>query len=79
MKGWVGIILIIVGVLCGLFVGIWLCLIGGIVQIIKQIQNPEGVEAIKVAIGIARIVCTGFAGWLSASIFILPGVALIHK
>ena len=73
-----GLILIIIGILGGLFVGIWLCLIGGIVQVIGGITNPEGIQASAIAIGIARIVCTGLAGWLTAILAIIPGWMLLQ-
>lgn len=79
MKQLIGLILIIIGILFGLFIGIWLCLIGGIVQIIKEIQNPEGAQALFVAIGITRILFAGFAGWLAAIILIIPGQLLIQE
>ena len=79
MKGLIGITLIGLGITVGLYVGIWLCLIGGIVQIIEQIKNPAGIEAMQIAIGIARIVCAGLAGWVSAMILIFPGWAILNK
>jgi len=71
-----GIFLIIAGVFLGLYVGIWVCFIGGIVQIIEQIR-AEHLVAMKVAIGLAKIVCAGLLGWLSALIFVVPGLGLV--
>jgi len=71
-----GLALCIIGVLFGLYIGIWVCFIGGIVQVIEQIR-AENLEPLKVALGIARVFFTGLAGWLSAIIFIIPGWGLI--
>lgn len=76
MKAIIGFILIVIGILAGFYIGVWVCFIGGIVQIIEQIR-AENLVAIKVAIGIARIFLAGLAGWLSAIIFIVPGYGLI--
>ena len=76
MKGILGFIFIIAGILVGLYIGVWICFIGGIVQIIEQVR-AENLEPIKVAVGIAKIFLSGLAVWLSATIFILPGYGLI--
>lgn len=62
--GVLGILCVIASVILGLYVGVWICFIGGIVDIIEQVQ-AETVEAMAVAIGIAKIVFAGLAGWLS--------------
>ena len=72
-----GIGLIVIGIGAGLFVGVWLCLIGGIVQVINGLQDPEGINALTIAVGIGRIIFTGLAGWLSALIFVTPGMSLL--
>ena len=78
MKGIIGILLFALGILLGLYVGIWLCFIGGIVQVIEQIR-AENLEPVKVAIGIARVFSSAFAGYVSALILIFPGYALFKK
>jgi len=78
----VGLIMILAGIVLGLYVGIWLCLVGGIAQIINELKNlntPEGVDGLKIAIGFARFFFTGFAGWLSAIILVIPGMSLLKK
>jgi len=75
MKQLLGLILVVLGIAVGLYVGVWLCLIGGIVQIIGEIKGEF--EAIKVAIGVTRIVFASLCGWLSGILLIAPGVTLI--
>ena len=77
-KRIIGVLLILIGVSLGLYVGVWLMFIGGIVQVIEQVKAPQ-LEAIQVAYGIARVVFAGFAGWLAAVIFIIPGWLLATK
>lgn len=68
MKKFIGIIIAILGIALGIYVGFWLMFVGGISQIINSI-NP--VDGFGIAIGIARIVfCEigGFIAWLGIAI-----------
>ena len=68
MKKIIGIIIAILGIAGGIYVGFWLMFVGGISQIINSI-NP--VDGFGIAIGIARIVfCEigGFIAWLGIAI-----------
>lgn len=78
MKPLIGIGLVLGGIVFGLYVGLWLCLIGGIVTIIQQLQAPN-IEALTVAWAIVRIIFAGAAGVLSAFALILPGLATIFN
>lgn len=71
-----GIVLIVCGLAIGVYLGVWVMLIGGIAQITGQIQAAHA-EPVKVGIGIARVVFAGGVGVFSATMLILPGVALI--
>lgn len=74
-----GFTLITVGIILGLYIGLWLCFIGGIVQIINEIKSPDAVDAVKVGIGVGRIIFAGAVGWLVAISGILPGIAVLVK
>jgi hypothetical protein len=78
MKNLVGVLLMLCGVVFGLYVGIWWSFIGGIVDIINESKAVD-VDALNVAIGVAKIVFAGFAGWVSAMVFMVPGLALATK
>lgn len=68
MKKIIGILIAIVGIALGIYVGAWLMFIGGITQIVNSI-NP--VNGLGIALGIARIVfCEigGFIAWLGVVI-----------
>jgi len=60
MKGIVGLILIGVGVILGIYVGVWVLFIGGILQIAQSVQP---VNAVGIAWGIIRILFS-WIGWL---------------
>ena len=78
MKTYLGLFMIIVGVVLGLYVGVWLCFAGGIISVVHGLQaNPMGATAI--ALGFVRIVCAGLAGMVSAFVLIVPGLALVCK
>ena len=53
MKKIIGILIAIVGIALGIYVGVWLMIVGGIVQIVNSI-NP--INGLGIALGIARIV-----------------------
>jgi hypothetical protein len=77
MKIVLGLMLIIASVILGLYVGVWLCFIGGIVQVITEIR-AEHMNATGMAIGIARLMFGGLAGWLSAAVLAIPGIVLMQ-
>ena len=68
MKKIIGILITIVGIALGIYVGAWLMFVGGIVQIINSINPTNG---LGIALGIARIIfCEvgGLIAWLGISI-----------
>ncbi len=68
MKKIIGILIAIAGIILGIYVGIWLMLVGGIIQIVNSI-NP--INGLGIALGILRIIfCEvgGFIAWLGIAI-----------
>jgi hypothetical protein len=78
MKMIAGIALILIGLVLGLYVGIWLCFIGGIIGVIEQIR-AETLDATIVAISIAKILFAGLIGWVSAIVPMASGMALMRN
>ncbi len=74
----IGIIIIIAGVLIGLYVGVWLCYINGIIDIIQQIRAPE-FSTLAVVWGVTKILFAGLFGWIPAMILIRYGAYFIMK
>ena len=78
MIKFVGLLLILLGL--GLFgyVGLYLCFIGGIVQIIEAFKVAD-INAWDIAWGIVRILSTGLAGWLSAILPLSFGIGCLKS
>lgn len=66
-KFWftLGVLAIVAGIALGLYVGLWVCLAGGIIQIIEACKQAD-ISATAIAFGVVRIVCAALAGWLTA-------------
>ena len=60
----------VVGVALAAYVGVWVCFIGGIVDVIEAIR-AETLIAMDVAIGVAKVM---FAGVLGALAGVVPFV-----
>lgn len=72
MKKIIGILIAIIGIALGIYVGVWLMFIGGITQIISSI-NP--VNGLGIALGIARIIFCEVGG-LIACLGIVIGLTI---
>jgi len=70
----IGTILMIAGIILGLYIGLYLCFIGGIMGLITEIRAEE-LNNIKIIINIAKII---FAGTLGTLIFYFLAI-LGHK
>ena len=77
MRTVIGALLMLAGVVFGIWAGVWWAFIGGIVMVIEQIRAPH-IEALQVAFGIARIVFAGVIGWAAAGLLIIPGQAMLR-
>ena len=80
MKVIIGIILCALGVVLGVYVGLWVCFIGGIMDIVNEINaltQSEPLNALNVAFGIAKIMFAGVCGVASAFALIIPGSAMV--
>ena len=76
MSKVIGVLCIVVGIVLGLYCGLWWAFIGGIIQIIEQVR-AEHLEAMVVAFGICKIIFAGIIGWAAAFVGIIPGMALL--
>jgi len=78
------IIALVIGILAVIFLagylGIWVMLVGGIVQIIEA-AGVSPVDALGVAIGIVRVLGAGFVGllifWLGT--LVIGGIAIFSN
>jgi hypothetical protein len=78
MKTIIGAGMILVGIVLGLYVGVWVLFIGGIIDVIEQIKADE-LQAMAVAIGVAKVIFAGLGGWLSAILLIIPGMVIVGE
>jgi hypothetical protein len=72
----VGVLLALAGIVAGLYVGVWYCLVGGICALISACKAAT-VVPMDVALSIVRILCCSIAGWLSCVVLFFPGAALV--
>lgn len=71
-----GLLLIVSGIFLGLYVGLYQCLFGGIMDIvdqINQIHNGNNLDPTKIAFSIFKIMFAGLFGWTSALFLLIPG------
>jgi len=73
-----GLLFILLGVFLGLYLGFWICFIGGIIQLVEAFKASP-IESIDVALGISKILISGFIGWLSFIFCTIIGSTIIEK
>jgi len=77
-----GVLLIVLGSVLGLYLGVWIMFIGGIVGLIEAVNiiaEGSGVDTMLIGINIVKLMFAGFIGYVSALIFIIPGLVLFNK
>lgn len=77
MKIAIGILLCVCGIGVGLYVGLWLMLIGGIVQVIEAVKATP-VDSWGVAVGAVRFLFAGAAGGLGGAVLFIPGMVVLQ-
>lgn len=78
MKFALGVALVILGIALGAYVGIWVCFVGGILDILQEIVD-QTYNLKAIGIGVTKMILASLAGYISAIIAILPGWALIQN
>lgn len=76
MKTLIGLLLVLGGVALGLYVGLWLMLVGGIVEIVRSIQ-ADHLDGLRLALGIVRVIFANAVGVICGVVLIAPGAALM--
>ena len=78
MKLAIGMIMVVAGAALGLYLGVWVMLIGGVVQFVEGIKaNP--VDGMDIALGVGRVLCAAFTGWAAALALIIPGILIVSS
>ena len=75
LRRFLSILCMILGVALGIYVGLWLLCIGGMVQIMNATQmNP--IDGFSIAMGILKIICSGDVGTIIAWIGFIIGTLI---
>ena len=75
MKQIIGILIAIIGIILGIYVGVWLMFVGGITQIVNSINPLNG---LGIALGILRIAFCGI-GVTIAQLGMIMGAGIFLK
>jgi hypothetical protein len=78
MKMALGLVLLVLSVAVGLWLGVCVMFIGGVVQIINAVQ-VHPVHAIDIAVGLVRILGASIVGFLSFFFLFLTGLGFIRS
>ena len=80
MKIYIGAGMVVLGVCLGIYIGFWVCFVGGIVDVIQAIRAPS-LLVLQVGIGVGKVMFAGFFGWLSGMLLVIPGAVMagFHK
>lgn len=70
-------VLMALAVVLALYVGVWICLAGGIMGIVSVVTGTAGLAVLGWSI--LKILFAGLAGWLTFFAFWLPAMALLGK
>ena len=79
MSKILGLLLILAGIALGLYVGVWLFLIGGIVGLADVVTGGSTDVALDIGISLAKIMFAGLAGMVSGFALISPGIGLLFR
>jgi len=78
MKKIAGLAMLIVGAAVGIYCGFWWAFIGGIVDVVREIRADD-LNALSLAIGIAKVMFSALIGWASAGVGIVPGWMILKS
>lgn len=76
MKQFFGLVLVGVGCVVWCYVAFWLMLVGGILDVVSAVRAVTLVK-MNIAIGLLKIVFSGFVGGFCGYLIIIPGLALM--
>jgi len=73
-KGnYLGCVMMIAAVFLGLYIGIYVCFIGGIVDILNEIKGTAPVSGLAIIWALIKIFIASAAGWISFFSLAGPG------
>lgn len=79
-KIMLGIIGVIAGMALGLYVGVYLCLVGGVMGLVEAVNimtDGGAADGALIAWSVVKVLFAGVAGSISAYVLVLPSLALM--
>lgn len=73
-----GAFLIFLGIVLGLYMGLWWAFIGGMMQVLQQFIQTAPIDALTVSLGVAKVVFAAAIGWVSGMLLVIPGFAFVN-
>lgn len=77
MKNIFAVLIVIAGIIMGAYLGLWVCFVGGIIQIIEALKATP-IQAMGVAFGLLRVISAGLVGWGTVAICGTIGVSMLN-
>ncbi|OME54078.1 hypothetical protein BSK59_15975 [Paenibacillus odorifer] len=77
MKKLLGVLGILAGIVLGVYLGLWVCFVGGGIDIIQQIAyifNGTDVSGLAILWGVVKMCIASVVGWLSFIILFVPSI-----
>jgi hypothetical protein len=71
-----GAVLMLIGVALGLYLGVWVCFIGGAAQVYNGFTAGSG---ISIGIGLLRFFASSLVGFVSGLVFFVPGLGMLTE
>ena len=77
LVGCAGIGLCILSILFGLYIGLWVCVVGGVAAIINGI-GTDPMNGVMVGLGVLRFTSAGIVGMISFFVLWASGLSIIN-
>lgn len=78
MNAFIGVAMMIGGVVFGLYVGIWWAFVGGIAQVIDAFQ-VRPIDGAGVGLGILRVLFSAAIGYVCGFLLVLAGAVVVNQ
>ena len=76
-KAIAGLLICFLSIVVGLYLGVWIMFVGGMVQIVDAVKSVP-TDAMGIMLGMARFFFSGAVGWLSFMFLFAIGRAMLE-
>ena len=73
----VGICLVLMGIIFGLYIGIYKCFLVSIVNILEMLRGTTPIDILNLGWNIIKIMLSGTFGWICGIIPVITGLTLL--